>query len=231
MNCFWRFVRSTAVREVGLLALLVNTLASTMPAFAGGEQALRIVAFGDSLTAGYMLKPTDAFPAQLERTLNAQGHQVEIVNAGVSGDTTSSGLARFEWAIGEGTDAVILELGANDALRGVDPTTTESNLAAILSRLDARGIPVLITGMRAPGNWGEAYARRFDAIFPRLAEAGGHLYYPFFLDGVAIDPALNLDDGLHPNAAGVAKIVNSILPLAEQLIERARNNRSSAGKS
>lgn len=193
-----------------------------MPARAASEPAMRIVAFGDSLTAGYMLRPADAFPAQLQRALTAKGHHVEVINAGVSGDTTAAGLERFEWAIGEGTDAVILELGANDALRGIDPQQAEANLAAILSKLEARGIPVLIAGMRAPGNWGEDYVRAFDGIYPKLARAHGHLYYPFFLDGVAIDPTLNLGDGLHPNAAGVARIVAQILPLTEQLIERAR---------
>lgn len=181
---------------------------------------IRIVAFGDSLTAGFMLTPQEAFPAQLEKALRARGHAVEVVNAGVSGDTTGGGLERFDWAIPQQTDAVILELGANDALRGIDPATARANLDKILSALGQRSIPVLVAGMKAPRNWGDAYARDFDAIFPDLAQKHGALLFPFFLDGVALDPQLNLGDGLHPNGRGVAAIVSRILPLAEQLLAR-----------
>ncbi|MEW5963177.1 MAG: arylesterase [Pseudomonadota bacterium] len=216
---------------MGLLLLAVNVWGLAMPFSANGaDRALRIVAFGDSLTAGFMLPPADSFPAQLQRELTAKGHKVEVINAGISGDTTGAGLSRLEWAIGDHADAVILELGANDALRGIEPAKARANLAAILSRLAARGLPVLIAGMRAPNNWGENYVREFDAIFPELAKAGGHLLYPFFLDGVATDAKLNLGDGLHPNREGVARIVAGIVPHVEQLIERARSKAAAAAK-
>lgn len=182
---------------------------------------LRIVAFGDSLTAGYGLKPGRAFPDVLQIALRARGHDVEVINAGVSGDTTAAGLQRFEWAIPEDADGVILELGANDALRGQPVAETSANLDAILKRLSARGVPVLLAGMRSPENWGRDYHTSFDAMFPVLAQQHGVIFYPFFLDGVATDRSLNLDDGLHPNAKGIAVIVEKILPLAEQLLERA----------
>ncbi|MDX2308041.1 MAG: arylesterase [Hyphomicrobium sp.] len=183
---------------------------------------LDVVAFGDSLTAGYLLPPDAAFPVQLETALRARGHAVAVANAGVSGDTTAAGLARFDWAIPEGTDAVILELGANDALRGQKPSDARKNLDEILARLSQRNIPVLIAGMRAPTNWGPDYQRDFDAIFADLAEKHGAILYPFFLDGIALDPKLNLDDGLHPNPQGVTVIVERILPKVEELIERAK---------
>lgn len=218
-------------RQLGLLLAIVNVWALAMPVnAAAADRTLRVVALGDSLTAGFMLPATESFPAQLQRALTAKGHNVEVVNAGISGDTTGSGLARLEWAIGESTDAVILELGANDALRGIEPAKARANLSAILARLEARGLPVLIAGMRAPNNWGEAYVREFDAIFPELAEAGGHLLYPFFLDGVATDPKLNLGDGLHPNSEGIARIVDKMLPQVEKLIERARAKAAATAK-
>lgn len=213
--------------KVVALALFVNLLAgSALSGPANAEEPpVKIVAFGDSLTAGYLLPPQDAFPAQLGRALAAKGTAVEMTNAGVSGDTTAAGLQRFDWAIPEGTEAVILELGANDALRGMPPADARANLDTIISRLKARNIEVLLTGMKAPKNWGEDYARQFDAIFPELAEAHGLLLYPFFLDGIALDPALNLDDGLHPNGRGVATIVTRILPKVEELIGRVKAKR------
>lgn len=222
--------RHSTVRHMGLLALFVNAWLLAVPALAASDRPLRIVALGDSLTAGFMLAPSESFPAQLERALKDRGHEVEVLNAGVSGDTTSAGLARLDWAIGADTDAVILELGANDALRGIDPAQARANLERILDALAKRGIPVLIAGMRAPGNWGPEYETAFNAIFPELAAAGEHLLYPFFLDGVATEPSLNLDDGLHPNAKGVARIVSGILPMAERLIERAGQRATRLGK-
>lgn len=217
------------VRQLGLLLAIVNIWGHGMLAnAAAAERPLRVVALGDSLTAGFMLAPTESFPAQLQRALAAKGHNVEVINAGISGDTTGGGLARLDWAIGEKADAVILELGANDALRGIAPAKARANLAAILARLEARGLPVLIAGMRAPNNWGEDYVREFDAIFPELAKAGGHLLYPFFLDGVATDAKLNLGDGLHPNSDGIARIVERMLPLVELLLERARSKATAA---
>jgi acyl-CoA thioesterase-1 len=189
---------------------------------APASQPLRIVVLGDSLVAGFGIKHSDAFPAQLERALKERGHDVEVINAGVSGDTTAGGLDRVAWAVPERTAAVILELGANDALRGLDPRRAKSNLDRIITTLKAGGAEVLLAGMLAPRNLGEPYTRAFDAIYPELAAKHGLLLYPFFLDGVAMNAKLNLDDGLHPNSRGVAEITKKILPSVEQLIERAR---------
>jgi acyl-CoA thioesterase-1 len=186
------------------------------------ERTVRIAAFGDSLTAGYQLASQDAFPVQLERALKAKGVAVEIANAGVSGDTSTGGLARLDWSVPDGTDAVILELGANDMLRAVDPKVTRDALAEIVRRLKARGIEVLLCGMLAPRNLGPDYTRAFDSIYPDLATANGLLLYPFFLDGIAADAKLNQSDGLHPTAAGVAKIVTGIMPKVEELVARVR---------
>jgi acyl-CoA thioesterase-1 len=180
---------------------------------------VRIVAFGDSLTAGFRLGPGEAFPVKLQQALAARGHNVEVANAGVSGDTTAGGLARLDWAVPDGSQIVILELGANDALRGLDPAASRRNLDAIITRLKAKGAAVLLAGMHAPRNWGEDYVRRFDAIFPELAKTHGLSLYPFFLEGVALRPELNLDDGMHPNARGVDVIVAGILPHVEKLVE------------
>jgi len=180
------------------------------------------VAFGDSLTAGYQLPADAAFPVQLERALKAKGLAVEIANAGVSGDTSTGGLSRLDWSVPDGTDAVILELGANDMLRAVDPKVTRAALTEIVRRLKARGIEVLLCGMLAPRNLGPDYTRAFDSIYPDLAAANGLVLYPFFLDGIAADPKLNQNDGLHPTTAGVAKIVSGILPKVEELLARVR---------
>lgn len=177
-----------------------------------------LVLLGDSLTAGYGLPAEEAFPAQLERALAARGLDVEIRNAGVSGDTSAGGLARLDWAVGPDADAVVVELGANDALRGVDPAETERNLDAILRRLTERGLKVLLAGMYAPPNLGAEYAHRFNAIYPRLAEKYDVPLYPFFLDGVALDPALNQADRIHPNAAGVEIIAEQIAPAVAALL-------------
>jgi acyl-CoA thioesterase-1 len=200
--------------------LLAALVFSAIAAPAG--QPLRIVVFGDSLVAGFGLKATEAFPPQLERALKARGHAVEVINAGVSGDTTAGGLERIRWAVPERTDAVILELGANDALRGLDPARARANLDKIITALKAGGTEVLLAGMLAPRNMGPAYTRAFDVMYPELAAKHGVILYPFFLDGVALNGKLNLDDGLHPNGQGVAEITKRILPSVEQLIERAR---------
>jgi acyl-CoA thioesterase-1 len=189
---------------------------------AAEPKPVKIVAFGDSLTAGFGVPAEAAFPAKLAVALKAKGHNVEIVNAGVSGDTASGGLARVDWSVQDGTDAVILELGANDALRGIDPKVTRMALDSILKKLKARNIPVLLAGMRAPRNMGADYAREFDAIYPELAEQQGAIFYPFFLDGVATDAKLNQADGIHPTAAGVDVIVSRILPQIEALIAEIR---------
>jgi acyl-CoA thioesterase I len=193
----------------------------------GAGRPLTIVALGDSLTAGYGLPAVDAFPAQLQRALARKGIEADIVNAGVSGDTTSGGLARLDWSVPDGSDAVILELGANDALRGVDPATTRKALDAMLRRLKERKIPVLLCGMAAPPNLGPEYGRAFNAIYGDLAGQYDAILYPFFLAGVAADSKLNQHDGLHPTAAGISVIVERVLPKVEQLIARAK----AAGKS
>jgi len=186
------------------------------------DRPVRIVALGDSLTAGLGLPAEAAFPARLAQALKARGIAVSIANAGVSGDTASGGLGRVDWSVPEGTEAVILELGANDALRGLDPALTKAALEATLNKLKARNIPVLLAGMLAPRNMGKDYANSFDAIFPALASTHGVVFYPFFLEGVAGDAKLNQGDGLHPTAAGVDVIVARILPKVEELIAKVR---------
>ncbi|MFL4983855.1 MAG: arylesterase [Xanthobacteraceae bacterium] len=200
--------------------------ASRMQPVLAADAPVRIVALGDSLTAGFGLPPEATFPARLEAALRARGLAVEVTNAGVSGDTVSGGLARLDWSVPEGTHAVIVELGANDALRGVDPAVTRSALDAILRRLGERHIAVLLTGMRAPPNMGADYVRAFDAVFPALAAAHDVVFDPFFLDGVAADRALNQPDGLHPTAGGVEAIVRRILPKAEELVARVKAKRA-----
>lgn len=189
------------------------------------DRPVKIVAFGDSLTAGYQLPASGAFPVRLEQALKAKGIAVTIVNAGVSGDTASGGLARVAWSVPEDADAVILELGANDMLRGVDPKITRSALDTIIRTLKSRGIEVLFAGMRAPPNLGPEYRRAFDSIFPDLASSHGVLFYPFFLDGVATNAKFNLRDGVHPNQEGIDIIVDRILPKVEELISRVRAKR------
>ncbi len=191
------------------------------------EKPVRIVVLGDSLSAGYGLPANAAFPERLAAALKAKGVAATVGNAGVSGDTASGGLGRLDWSVPPGTDAVILELGANDALRGVDPAVTKTALDKILSKLDARHIVVLLAGMRSPRNMGADYVQAFDAIYPALASTHALVFYPFFLDGVATDAKLNQPDGLHPTAAGVDVIVARIMPQVEALIARVRAARGS----
>ena len=202
--------------SISLGSFLMNssTHAQTKP--------LKLVAFGDSLSAGYNLPGSAAFPTVLEKLLRDKGISVEIANAGVSGDTSQGGLERLDWSVPDGTDGVILELGANDALRGVDPALTETSLDAIVTRLKARGIPVLLAGMYAPRSNGPDYVARFDAIYPKLAEKHGLILYPFFLDGIAGDRVLNQPDMLHPTAEGVRVIVQRILPTVERFLASLR---------
>ncbi len=181
-------------------------------------RSVKLVALGDSLSAGYNLPANAAFPVVLEQALRQKGLAVEVVNAGVSGDTTQGGLERIDWSVPDGTDGVILELGANDALRGIDPSLTEATLDTIVTRLKARGIAVLLAGMYAPRNLGADYAGRFDAIYPRLAAKHELTLYPFFLDGIAGERALNLPDQLHPTAEGVRVIVQRMLPTVERFL-------------
>lgn len=205
---------------LGLLGLPMtasDAQAQTSPSNTGGRP-LKLVALGDSLTAGYNLPASAAFPVVLEKALREKGIAVDIVNAGVSGDTTQGGLERLDWSVPDGTDGVILELGANDALRGLDPALPRQALDTIIARLKARNIPVLLAGMYAPRNLGGDYVRRFDAIYPELAQKYGLVLYPFFLEGIAGDKALNQADGLHPTAEGVKTIVRNILPSVERFI-------------
>jgi acyl-CoA thioesterase-1 len=188
---------------------------------AAAARTLRLVALGDSLTAGLGLAPGKAFPDRLEAALHAKGWDVKVINAGVSGDTAADGLARFEWAVPPGADALIVELGANDMLRGLKPDATKATLAAILDRARGAHLPTLLAGMQAAPNLGAEYAGQFSAIYPALAKAYDVLLYPFFLDGVAGDPKLNQPDGLHPTAEGVEIIVQKILPSVEALMKQA----------
>jgi len=208
-----------------LLVLLCVLAPASVANTADGP--IKIVVLGDSLSAGLGLPVEDAFPTRLAEALKGKGVAATIANAGVSGDTASGGLARLDWSIPDGTDAVIVELGANDALRGLDPNLTKAALDAILRKLAHRHIAVLLAGMRAPRNMGSDYARDFDAIYPALASTHSVVFYPFFLDGVAADPKLNQGDGMHPNAAGVDAIVARILPRVEELVTRARAARAS----
>lgn len=178
----------------------------------------KIVVLGDSLTSGYGLTENATFPTRLEQQLQQRGFKVRVINAGVSGDTSAGGLARLEWTLTEQPDLMIIELGANDALRGLDPLQTKQNLSAILSRLQAAGVPTLLTGMKAPRNLGEDYYNKFDRLYVELADQHQVPLYPFFLAGVAGDPAMNQADGIHPTGVGVDVIVRGIMPLVEALL-------------
>ena len=187
---------------------------------------VKMVVLGDSLSAGYGLPAAAAFPARLQKALDTKGIKVDMVNAGVSGDTSSGGRERLDWSVPEGTEAVILELGANDALRGIDPAVTRAALSDILTRLQARRIAVLLCGMVAPPNYGSDYAARFNAIYPDLAQSFAVPLYPFFLDGVVTAAKLNQADGMHPTADGVDVIVKNILPTVEAFLSALSGQRS-----
>ena len=204
------------------LSLLVILICSVHSLYANNtaESGLRLLVLGDSLSAGFGLEPEDSFPSQLEMALEVAGYDVQVINAGVSGDTSAGGLARLEWALADKPQVVLVELGGNDALRGLPPAETHANLESIIARLKKNGVGVVLTGMRAPRNLGRDFTEEFDAIYPRLAEKYDVAFYPFFLDGVALDPALNQADGIHPNPAGVKVIVNKILPLLKSQLER-----------
>ena len=206
----------------GVAARLMVAIGVLFGAAAARAEPVRLVALGDSLTAGYGLPAAAAFPTVLEAALKARGRDVAVANAGVSGDTATGGLDRLDWSVPDGTDGVILELGANDMLRGTDPAVTAKALAAIVARLKARNIPVMLAGMRAARNLGPDYAARFDAIYPDLAGRESLILYPFFLEGVAGERSLSLPDGLHPTAQGVEKVVQGILPTVESFLARLR---------
>ena len=200
------------------LALLGSEPAFAQTSAAVDTRPIKMVVLGDSLSAGYGLAGNEAFPAKLQNALKAKGIEVDMINAGVSGDTSSGGRDRLDWSVPEGTQAVIVELGANDALRGTDPSVTRAALTDIVARLKARGIAVLLCGMLAPPNYGNDYAARFNAIYPDLAKSFGVTLYPFFLDGVATDAKLNQADGMHPTAEGVDVIVERILPTVKAFL-------------
>jgi acyl-CoA thioesterase-1 len=203
--------------------LLVVVLAATLftsPSFAA---PIKILAIGTSLTQGYGLPPGTEIPAVLQSELKKKGIDATVINAGVSGDTSAGGLARLDWSLSDHPDAAMVELGSNDALRGIDPAQTEKNLTAIMAKFQAAHIPVLILGMEAPRNFGPEYEAKFNTIYPRLAKAFGVLYYPFILDGVALNPKLNQADGIHPNPKGVKIIVAKIMPDVLKLVAEVKH--------
>lgn len=195
-------------------------------AHAGEEGQVDILLFGDSIAAGYGLAPQDAIVGQLGARLQADGLAARVLNGGVSGDTTAGGLARLGWTLSETTDVVIIVLGGNDAMRGLTPSQSEGNLDELIADLKARGLQVLLTGMRAPPNLGPEYAAAFEPMYERLAAKHGTALYPFILEGVAADPALNQGDGIHPNAKGVAIIIDGLAPLVARLVKLTQQNPS-----
>jgi len=228
---------TSTVRVEGLqrmfahIRVLIIALMTAAPVFAqtpaaAPDRPVKMVVLGDSLSAGLGLSATAAFPVRLQKALSDKGIKVDMINAGVSGDTSSGGRDRLDWSIPEGTEAVILELGANDALRGIDPAVTRAALTEILTRLKARKIAVLLCGMLAPPNYGSEYAARFNAIYPELSKSFGVPLYPFFLEGVAADAKFNQADGIHPTADGVDVIVKNILPMVEALVGTISAQRS-----
>lgn len=207
-----------------LIQILVSLGLVALPSLALANQnavsghPLAVVGFGDSLMSGFELPVQDSFTAQLEKALKDKGVNVTIANAGVAGETTTDGLSRLEWSIPDGTDLVILEFGANDALRGISPQISEKNLADIIEKLKQRNVQVILAGMLAPPNMGDDYEKKFNAIFPRLAAKYNVPLYPFFMEGVATEKSLQLEDGMHPNAQGVAKMVEGFMPVIEKAI-------------
>ena len=232
MQRFQPFPRQWALILTALSWLCAGAASPTLAqttASDGEGQPIEIVAFGDSLTQGYGVEPGKAFPEQLQAALRKDGLNVTVDNAGVSGDTTTGGLSRLDWSVPESADLVIVELGANDALRGVSPDITRKNLDEILKRLTDRGQKVVFTGMMAPPNMGPDYGKAFNAIYPELAKIYPVTFYPFFLEGVAADPTLNQADGMHPTAKGVDKIVTSMKPVIEEALN-SKTSRSQASQ-
>ena len=201
-----------------IAVLMVALMTGVAGASAQAKSPIKLVVLGDSLSAGLGLAGQDAFPMKLQKSLRDKGIAVDMVNAGVSGDTSSGGRDRLDWSVPEGTEGVIVELGANDALRGLDPDVTRAALGDIVARLKARGIAVMLCGMLAPPNYGSDYAARFNSIYPELSKKFDVQLYPFFLDGVAADAKLNQADGIHPTAAGVDIIVKNMMPTVEAFL-------------
>ena len=219
MNVWRNILRRKGFRSVNLGLVGVAVWLGAGVAVA---EPVKILALGDSLTAGYGLVNEDAFTSQLQRALKADGLDVTVINAGVSGDTSAGGRARLGWALADKPEAIIIELGANDGLRGLEPAETERNLDAIVGEVKARGLAVLLSGMMAPPNLGKEYGAKFNAIYPKLAKKHGVLFDPFFLEGVAADPALNQADRVHPNVEGVQVIVNRLVPVVRELVARTQ---------
>jgi len=223
--CTGTFMRyAVPARYFKRLAVGLVFLAAVSPHFgvAVAAEPLRILALGDSLTAGYGLDTDDGFASQLQRKLVAMGYRVRVLNGGVSGDTSAGGLARLDWALADRPTHAIVELGANDGLRGLEPAALRANLDAIIRRLKGAGIAVLFTGMRAPPNLGRTYETAFNRVYPDLAKIHDVVFYPFFLSGVAARPALNQADGIHPNRKGVAVIVDRIAPYVVRLLGKPK---------
>jgi acyl-CoA thioesterase I len=215
----------THMLVLSVVLAMAGTAFAQSPA-AGDAKPIKMVVLGDSLSAGLGLPASSAFPVRLQKSLKDKGIAVDMINAGVSGDTSSGGRDRLDWSVPEGTEAVIVELGANDALRGIDPKLTRSALSDILTQLKARKIPVLLCGMLAPPNYGDDYSARFNAIYPDLAKSFGVPLYPFFLEGVATDARLNQADGMHPTAEGVDVIVKNMLPTVQAFLGAISGQRS-----
>jgi acyl-CoA thioesterase-1 len=216
------------------IRVLIMALMTAAPAFAqtpaaAPDRPVKMVVLGDSLSAGLGLPATSAFPVRLQKTLGDKGIKVDMTNAGVSGDTSSGGRDRLDWSVPEGTEAVIVELGANDALRGIDPAVTRAALTEILTRLKSRKIAVLLCGMLAPPNYGSEYAARFNAIYPELSKSFGVPLYPFFLEGVAAEARLNQADGIHPTAAGARQIADTLWPVVRDAAQKRAQPRRGDG--
>jgi acyl-CoA thioesterase I len=214
---WWRF--KDGMQAAAAFALLLSFLATNS---ASAAPAVKILMIGTSLTQGYGLPPGTEIPVVLQAKLKTAGVNATVINAGVSGDTSTSGLARIDWSLADHPDAAVVELGSNDALRGIDPRDTEKNLSAVLAKLNAAHVPVLLLGMQAPRNLGPEYAAQFDPIYPRLAKQYGALLYPFVLDGVALNPKLNQADGIHPNPAGVKIVVDRLFPDVMVLVRQVK---------
>lgn len=217
--------------RVNAIGLILSVFVLGINGIAGAaDKPVAIVALGTSLTQGFNLPPGTDFTAVLQAQLRAKGHDVSVINAGVSGDTSAGALARLDWSTSK-ADGVIVEVGSNDALRGLDVDQTRKNVDAVLAKLKARGIPILLTGMKSPRNLGNEYVTAFDAIYPELAKKHGVLFYPFFLEGVAANLKLNQKDGIHPNEQGTLVIVRGVLPKVEELIAQSKAKRPSASVS
>lgn len=223
--------RPVSLRTISLRTAAAMLLAIMSLSHPASAKTPTVLAFGDSITAGFGLAPEKALPARLQARLQHDGVAARVINGGVSGDTTAGGLARIDWALADKPDVVVLALGGNDVLRGIDPAVVRANLEAMIAKIQASGAKLILLGMRAPPNWGEAYQRDFDRIFPELARAHNLPFSPFFLDGVAMNRDMNQPDGIHPNERGVAVIVDHVAPLLEGVLTPSQAAKPAEGKS